>query len=102
MKQHFHDVADDMCDTNKPTTYFNKTTSNKIYTELFSDLEDLFHGEKLTKFVARNSGTVYGDGDVSVEIHGLVRENGTIYIVSEKVTRYNLEENVYEENKKEE
>lgn len=47
-------------------------------------LESLEHGETLVKFIATDPGTE--DGDFSVEIHGLVKEDGTLIICSEKVT----------------
>lgn len=47
-------------------------------------LESMEHGQTLTKFVAVDKGSE--DGDFTVEIHGLVSEDGTLTIVSEKVT----------------
>jgi hypothetical protein len=48
--------------------------------DIFSALEKLGHGEKLAKFITKDEGA----GDMSVELHGLVDERGTLYIFSQK------------------
>lgn len=42
-------------------------------------LESLPHGQKLTKFIAKDEGQ-----DFSVEIHGFITEDGNFIIVSER------------------
>lgn len=76
----------------KPSYSFSEDISNRSYTELFSKLEELGHGESLKKFIAVDKAATHGDGDFSVEIHGLVDESNRFYIISEKVTRYKLPE----------
>lgn len=45
-------------------------------------LENLSHGEKLTKFVVKTKDGIEGHPDV--EIHGLITESGKFIILSEK------------------
>lgn len=44
-------------------------------------LESLSHGETLTKVIAVDSATTF-----TAEIHALVKENGTLIVISEKIT----------------
>lgn len=50
-------------------------------------LEDLSHGEKLTKFVSQSKTDV--EGHPNVTIHGFITESGKFIIVSEQ---YDMEE----------
>lgn len=53
---------------------------NNVYcTDIFKDIS---HGEKITKFIARDSGA----GDLAVEIHGFYDEQGKFYITSESIS----------------